>query len=253
MDVEEQVRNLREFFERNYYAQLLENVRKGQPYLVVDFSGLITFNTELSDEILENPVELLKAAELAVKEFDLPAAVTKFNVRFCNVPDSQKNNISEVRSKHLNKLIVIEGIVRQKTDVRPHVTASKFECPSCGNILTLLQLDKKYKEPSRCSCGRKGKFKEISKELVDGQGLVLEEAPDELEGSQPRRINVFLKDDLVSPISERRSSPGSRVKVYGWVTEVPITLKSGGQATKYDLIVEANYVEPLQEGLIETN
>lgn len=253
MDVEEQIRNLREFLERNYYPQLLEGVRKGQSFLVADFAELIKFNLELSEEFLENPVELLKAAELAVKEFDLPAPVAKFNVRFTNLPDSVQVNVSDIRSKHLNKFIKIEGVVRQKTDVRPHVTASKFECPSCGNILTILQLDKKYKEPSRCGCGRKGKFKEISKELVDGQGLVLEEAPDELDGAQARRINVFLKDDLVSPISEKRSSPGSRVRAYGWATEVPITLKSGGQATKFDLIIEANFVEPLQEDQIETN
>src|SRR3989338_6957727 len=253
MEVEEQIRTLRDFLEQNYHPQLLEGVRKGQSFLTVDFAELIKFNTELSEEFLENPVELLKAAELAVKEFDLPTKIAKFNVRFSNLPDSVQISVSDIRSKHLNKFIKLEGVVRQKTDVRPHVTTSKFECPSCGNILTILQLDKKYKEPSRCGCGRKGKFKEISKELVDGQGLVLEEAPDELDGTQPRRINVFLKDDLVSPISERRSSPGSRVRVYGWATEVPVTLKSGGQATKYDLIIEANLVEPLQEDQIETN
>ena len=119
--------------------------------------------------------------------------------------------------------------------------------------MNVLQLDKKYKEPTRCGCGRKGKFKEISKALVDGQGLVLEEAPDVLDGMQPKRINIFLKDDLVSPISERKSSPGSRVRAIGWVTEVPITLRTGGQSTKYDLIVEANYVEPLQDDDIESN
>ena len=93
----------------------------------------------------------------------------------------------------------------------------------------------------------KGKFKEISKELVDGQSAVLEEAPDELDGTQPKRINVFLKDDLVSPLTERKSSPGSRVKLVGCVTEVPVILRTGGRSTKYELIVEANSVEPLQE------
>ena len=177
--------------------------------------------------------------------------MTKFNIRFKNLPESQKIQISEIRSHHLNKFIWVEGIVRNKTDVRPHVTAAKFECPSCGNILNVLQLDKKYKEPSRCGCGRKGKFKEISKQLVDGQGLVLEESPDDLDGAQPKRINVFLKDDLVSPISERRSSPGSRVRLSGWLTEVPITLRSGGQATKYDLIIEANYSEPIEDDFMD--
>ncbi len=251
MEVDEQIKIFREFIEQNYHPQLLETVRKGQTSLTLDFSGLIKFNTEICEEILESPEELLKAAELAVKEFDLPQKVIKFTIRLKNLPIAQKVAISEIRSKHLNKFIWSEGIVRQKSDVRPHVTAAKFECPSCGNILTVLQLDKKYKEPTRCGCGRKGKFKEISKELVDGQGLVLEESPDDLDSSQPKRINVFLKDDLVSPLSEKRSNPGARVRIYGWITEVPVTLKTGGQSTKYDLIVEANNVEPLQDDLFD--
>ncbi len=251
MEIDEQIRIFREFIEQNYYPQLLEAVRKGQEHLVLNFSELIKFNPELSEEILESPEELLKAGELTVKEFDLPKKITKFTLRLNNLPDSQKVKISEIRSKHLTKLIWVDGIVRNKTDVRPHVTAAKFECPSCGNILNVLQLDKKYKEPTRCGCGRKGKFKEISKALVDGQGLSLEEPSDELDGTQPKRINVFLKDDLVSPFSERKSSPGARIKLSGWVTEVPITLRTGGQSTKYDLIIEANNLESVQDDFME--
>jgi replicative DNA helicase Mcm len=251
MEVDEQIKIFKEFIEQNCFPQLLEAVRKGKSYLVLDFSELIRFNSEITDEILESPEELLKAAEIAIKEFDLPKKVIKFTTRLKNLPESQKLKISNIRSKHLNKFLWVEGIVRNKTEVRPHVTAAKFECPSCGNILNVLQLDKKYKEPTRCGCGRKGKFKEISKELVDGQGLVLEESPDDLDGSQPKRINVFLKDDLVSPISERKTSPGSRVKLCGWLTEVPITLRSGGQATKYEIIIEGNNIEPLDDDFSE--
>ncbi|HLC97305.1 MAG TPA: minichromosome maintenance protein MCM [Candidatus Nanoarchaeia archaeon] len=251
MEVEEQIRVFREFIEHNYYPQLLEAVRKGNAFLTLDFTELIKFNTEITEEILEKPEELLKAAEVAVKEFDLPKKTDKFVIRFRGLPESQKVFISEIRSKHLNKLLWMEGIVRNKTEVRPQVTTARFECPSCGNILTLLQLDKKFKEPTRCSCGRKGKFKEISKELVDGQGLVLEESPDELDGAQPKRINVLLKDDLVSPISEKKSSPGSRMRLVGWAAEVPIILRTGGRATKYDLIIEANHIEPMEDDALE--
>ncbi len=251
MDVDQQIKTFQEFIEQNYYPQLLEAVRKGETFLVLDFSGLIKFSPELTDELLERPEELLKAAEIAVKEFDLPAKISKFNVRLKNLPESQKVMISEIRSKHLGKFLWTEGIVRQKSEVRPHVTSAKFECPSCGNILSVLQLDKRYKEPSRCGCGRKGKFKEISKELVDGQGLVLEESPEDIDSSQPKRINVFLKDDLVTPISEKRCSPGSRVRLSGWVAEVPITLRTGGQSTKFDLVLEASYIEPMEDDFSE--
>ncbi len=253
MEVDEQIKTFRDFIEQNYYPQLLEAVRKGESFIKLDFSELVKFNTEIAEEVLETPQELLKAGEIAIKEFDLPKKVGKFNIRFINLPVSQKVLISEIRSRHLNKLLWVDGIVRNKTDVRPHVSASKFECPSCGNILSVLQLDQKYKEPTRCGCGRKGKFKEISKELVDGQGLVLEEAAEDLEGYQPKRINVFLRDDLVSPLTERKSSPGSRIQLVGWVTEVPITLKTGGQSIKYELIVEANSLEPLHDDTLSLN
>lgn len=248
MDVEEQVRLFQEFVEERYYAQLLEESRKGNIFFVIDFFELTKFNTELAEELLERPEEILKAGELAIKEFDLPKKSERFYVRIRNLPESQKILLSEIRSEHLGKFMWTEGIVRQKSDVRPHVTASKFECPSCGNILTLLQLEKKFREPTRCGCGRKGKFKEISKELVDGQGLVLEEAPEDLEGgTQPKRMNVLLKNDLVSPVSERNTAPGNKVRVMGWVSEVPINLRSGGQSTKFDLMVEANNIEPVDE------
>jgi len=248
MEVSEQIKVFREFIESSYEPQLLETVRKGEDFFVLDFFELTKFNTELAEELLENPEEILKAGELAVKEFDLPKKVGRFYIRFNNLPESQKILVSEIRSKHLNKFLWMEGVVRQKSDVRPHVVAAKFECPSCGNILTVLQLETKYREPSRCGCGRKGKFKELTKELVDGQGLVLEEAPEDLEGgNQPKRMNVFLKNDLVSPITERKTSPGSKVRVMGWVTEVPINLRTGGKSTKFDLIIEANYIEAVQE------
>src|SRR3989338_11709597 len=116
MDVEEQIKTFREFIEQNYYPQLLEAVRKGEEHLSLDFSELIKVNTEISEEVLDAPEELLKAAEIAVKDFDLPKKISKFTIRLCNLPISQKIQISEIRSKHLNKLILVEGIVRNKTD-----------------------------------------------------------------------------------------------------------------------------------------
>ena len=105
MEVDEQIKIFREFIEQNYYPELLEIVRKGVKFIVLDFSELIKFNPDLAEELLENPEELIAAAELAVKDFDLPKKVKKFNVRFYNLPHSQKVQISEIRSKHLKKFV----------------------------------------------------------------------------------------------------------------------------------------------------
>jgi replicative DNA helicase Mcm len=112
----------------------------------------------------------------------------------------------------------------------------------------VLQLDTKFKEPTKCGCGRKGKFTLLSKELVDAQGIVLEEPPELLEGGeQPKRINIFLKDDLVSPISERKSNPGSRIITVGTLKEVPVILRQGGQSTRFDLMIDINYFKAVNE------
>lgn len=251
MEAQEQIEKFKDFVEKNYLAVLIDNLRKDKKFLVIDFNELSKFDLELAELLLEQPEDVIKAAELAIEQFDIENSENT-KIRFSNLPESQHMMISNIRSNHLNKLFQIEGIVRQKSDVRPQVTAAKFECPSCGNIINVLQLDTSFKEPSRCGCGRKGKFHLISKELVDAQGLVLEEAPESLEGGeQPKRINIFLKDDLVSPISEKKTSPGSKIRVVGIVKEVPIILRTGTKSTRFDLLVEANYVEAVEETFYE--
>jgi replicative DNA helicase Mcm len=111
-----------------------------------------------------------------------------------------------------------------------------------------LQIDTQFKEPTRCSCGRRGKFRLLNKDLVDAQRLIIEEAPESLVGGeQPKRLSVFLKEDLVEPIMEKKTTPGSKIKISGILKEIPILLKTGVQSIRYDLIAEANYIDPLEQ------
>jgi len=248
MDVATQIKKFGEFIETNYYNTLIENIRKGQKVLIIDFNELVKFDPVLADLLLEQPEEVVKAAEISIEQFDIEGDLKNLKVRVKNLPKSQEIEIKNIRASHISKLIVVLGLVRQKSDVRPQVTSARFECPSCGNIITVLQLEQKFIEPTRCGCGRKGKFRLLSKELVDAQKIVLEEAPEDLEGGeQPKRINVFLKSDLVSPLSEKKTNPGSKVLVAGILNEVPIPAKEGGKLTRFDLMIEANYIEPIEE------
>ncbi|MBW2976063.1 minichromosome maintenance protein MCM [Candidatus Woesearchaeota archaeon] len=251
IDASEQIKRFQEFIESYYYTKIAENLRKDLKYFVIDFAELSKFDLDLANELLENPEDTIKAAELAVEQFDLEDA-SSIKVRFRNLPKSQHILVRNIRSKHLGKLLDVEGIVRQKSDVRPQVTAAKFECPVCGNVINVLQLDSSFKEPSRCGCGRKGKFTLISKDLVDAQGIVLEEAPESLEGGeQPKRVNIFLRDDLVSPLSEKKTNPGSKITIIGIIKEIPIILRTGSKSTRFDLMIEANYVEAAEETFYE--
>jgi replicative DNA helicase Mcm len=247
------IKKFQEFLEKNSSREIADQIRKGEQYLVVDFEQMSMFDPELSQELLDSPEEVLKAGELAIAQFE-PSDPKNFKVRVKNLSTSTSIMIKDVRSAHLNKFLFIKGLVRQKSDVRPQVTSARFECPSCGNVITVLQLDAKYKEPSRCSCGRKDKFRELSRELVDAQKIVLEEAPEDLDGGeQPKRLDIFLKSDLVSPISDKRTNPGSKIIINGILKEVPIPAKDGGKLTRFDLMLDANYVEPVEEDFMELN
>lgn len=247
IEPERQVEKFKEFFELQHYSNLMEKSSKGEEYIAIDFPELAVFDPELADLLLEEPEDVIKAAEYAISKFEL-GYDKEIKARFRYLPESSNLLISEIRSKHISKLIQFKGIVSQKTDVRPQITNARFECPSCGNIIPVLQVDTKFKEPGSCSCGRKGKFHMVGKELVDAQKLVVEESPEDLDGGeQPRRINVFLRNDLVSPMTERKTNPGNKINITGILKEVPITLPTGGTSTRFDLMIEANYVEPVQE------
>ncbi|MBW2965420.1 minichromosome maintenance protein MCM, partial [Candidatus Woesearchaeota archaeon] len=201
-----------------------------------------------ADLLLDQPEEVLKAFEIGIKNFDVPDSMQRFFIRLKNIPKSQETKIRDIRSVNIDKLLCINGIVRQKSDVRPQVTTARFECPSCGNIISVIQVEAKFKEPTRCGCGRKGKFRMISKELVDAQKIVLEEIAEDIDGGdQPKRIDVFLKNDLVSTLSDKKTNPGTKIHIVGQVKEVPIPAKDGGKLVRFDLLVDANIVIPLEE------
>jgi len=228
-----------------YKKEFGNSIRKGSNVIFIDFMKLTEFSNKLSDEILANPEDALRIIELSIEESGL---VRNARVRLVNAPKSQEIKVRNIRSRHLNEMIVIEGIIRQASDVRPQVVNAKFECPSCGTVMSVLQIEKKFREPSRCSCGRRGGFKLISKEMVDTQRLVIEEAPESLSGGeQPKRINVFVKEDLVEPKMEEKTTPGSRVKVIGVLKEVPVPLQTGGLSTRFELAIEVNNIIPMEE------
>ena len=244
LKAEEVITESKKFFEF-YKKKVGEAIRESENVIFVSFDSLSEYSHELAEILIEKPEETLANLELALQEMGL---VKNPKVRFLDLPENNFIKIRNIRAKHLNKFIWVEGIVRQASDVRPQVVSAKFECPSCGTIISVLQLEKKFKEPSRCSCGRKGFFKLITKNMVDTQRIVLEESPEALMGGeQPRRLNIFLKEDLVEPKMEEKTTPGSKVKVLGILNEVAVPLPTGGMTTRFDLAVDANIVIPLEE------
>jgi replicative DNA helicase Mcm len=248
MLAEQLVSKYRTFIEKYYYNDLLNNIKKGLTSLYVDFGVLAKFDLELSEQLLGSFNEGIENFEEAIKSLDIPEAKYPIRVRLTNLPKSSFVKIRDIRGKHLGQVIATEGLIRQASDIRPKITLATFECPGCGAQMLIEQSGGKFREPIKCACGRSGKFRLLSKKLVDMQRLIIEETPEAMRGGeQPKRIALFLEEDLLDPKLEKKHYPGNKVLIVGVVKEIPILLKTGGISTTYDLCTEANSVDTIEE------
>src|SRR3989338_3633369 len=141
MDPQEEVEKAQTVLQTLYEDEIHKLKNKGNYTLIIDFQNLVAFDPELADALLEDPDEIIRAFELAIENV---SETDNFRTRFVSLPKSQFSMIRNIRSSNINRLIVLEGIVRQSSDVRPQVTAARFECPSCAHTITILQIESKF-------------------------------------------------------------------------------------------------------------
>ncbi len=242
------IEKFEEFINKRYLSNLSTALNTGMHSLIVDFTELDKFDPELTDFLIEQPEDAIKLFQSALKRIEMVPEDEELNIRFSNIPESKRILIRDIRSKHIDKMVSIEGLIRQASDVRPVSRIITFECPACGTKIDMPQSGTTIKEPTVCvNCGRRGKFKLVDKTLVDTQRIVLEESPEQLASdAQPRRMSIFLTDDLVDPKIEKKTVPGSRVIITGIVKEIPI-VDRGTKSTRFDLIINANNIEPSEK------
>ncbi|MCQ1536310.1 minichromosome maintenance protein MCM [Methanosarcina sp. KYL-1] len=245
---------LKKFFKDYYWNEILQlaNEYPDQRSLTVDFTDIEKFDRELSKEFLERPGELIEAAEAALKEIDLPVEkeFEQAHVRIIKIPN--RIPIRELRSKHLSRFVAIEGMIRKATEVRPRITKAAFQCLRCGHLTLVEQNSFKFEEPfAGCeneTCGKKGPFKVSIEDssFVDAQKLQIQESPENLKGgSQPQSLEVDSEDDLTGNVT-----PGDRVIINGVLKSRQRALKDG-KSTFYDLVLEANSIEHLDQDFDE--
>ncbi len=242
-----------EFMDKVYKKELGEAISKGENFLIIDFQNMDKFNQELGNLLIDYPNKIIEVFEDSLQK---EHGFKSFYVRFSNLPDSCLVRISNIRKKHLEKFLYIEGIVRQSSDVRPMCTLIIYKCLQCEQKISIPQEMKIIKKPKRCPhCGKRGPFEEEKKKLVDTQRLIIEECPENLEGgNQPRRINIFLRNDLVDPSIVKKSSPGSKVRIVGVVHSFAKRIPAQrAKSTLFDLYVEANFIKPIQQDFDDIN
>ena len=195
---------------------LLENYPKKQRSFNIDWGELYRFDPNMADDFITHPDNVREAAKQALVNvgdlrYQTDDMLEKAHIRIYNLQEFTE--IREIRSKDVNTLVSVEGLIRKATNVRPKVDIAAFECQRCATVTNVPQI-RGYQEPYMCGgCERQGPF-EIKFEkstFSDTQTLLIQESPEGLRGGeQPQSIEIHIEDDISGLIS-----PGDRVVATG--------------------------------------
>jgi replicative DNA helicase Mcm len=211
---------------------------------IIDYFDLDKFNPNLAENLLENPEEILDLFNEVIKEFDLD-----IEIQFKNLPKTQNIRIRNLRTKHLNKFITVEGIVKIASEVKPRIYETIYECQECGENFSQEQRGSTLIKPFACpKCGKRTGFKLLDKKMYDSRWITIQEPFEITSGEKPGEIKVFLKKDLTTPEMQRKTDPGNRIFVNGILKELPRKIR-GKESTQSDIYIEANYVELAEEDI----
>lgn len=208
--------------------------------LNIDFKELERFDYKLADELLDNPEYLLTALQEAIEKIDVPSLeIEKFSphIRFFNLPADRKPLLRDISSKHLNKLISVEGVIKQITDVLPKIKLASWKCRRCGNTYRTEQTtSQEIKQPAFCECRHRDfSLMEEESEFIDYQKITIQEPLEVLRGNeQPTDVNIYLSDDLVNKVGA-----GDKVMISGL-----LKLSPGKKATAiFGRFLDALHIE----------
>ncbi len=213
------VSKFQSFFETQY-SKPIERLAMDWPQkrsLFVNFSDLEHYDFELADQLLESPDVLNEAAEMAVQNIHVTVLETKEfkpHVRFFNLPKDRMPLLRNISSDHLGKLVAVEGVVRQLTDVLPKLKVAAWQCRRCGNVYKREQENDRISMPPMCECKHRD-FDLLQEEstFIDNQKIQIQEPLEMLKGSEQATIlDVIVADDLVN-----RVMPGDRTRIVGIV------------------------------------
>ena len=208
-----------EFFNTKYRAEIekLASLFPDEKSLLIDYALLEEYDTDLADELIDNPYPIMKAAQEALSQLKLvnsQGGDVKLNVRFVNMPKDGKVMIRDIDSTHIGQFISIDGLVTTVTESRPKLVNAVFECKHCGRIYNIPQTEKtgRLVEQINCVCERKN-FQLLLEQctFIDTQRAEIQEPLEMLRGGeQAKRLLLWIEDDLTNIMT-----PGDKVEITG--------------------------------------
>ena len=241
----------REFIQKKYEKELIEAANKERSVEIdYDVMAKHKYGKEFCSLLLNDPDMFLEYVRQAMRAIVITPSdmsgeqeTVVLRARFFNLPKDV--SIRDLRAKHLNKFVSIEGIVRRASEVRPEVTETIWECTECGDKLYSPVKIGLISKPFKCNCGNRI-FRQTDKTLIDARWITVEEPFELTEGEKPSQVNLILSEDLVSSEGRRMSDPGNRLKITGILREIPRGGKTS--SSKLDIFMQANHVDPKESG-----
>ena len=231
-----------------YWSRIQQMSINDEVSLTVDFQDLTSFDNVFMALAAEDPQKFLDMSDnalISVLRVEDPDYVNSLDVsfikmRFVNYPDHVA--LRSLRSRHIGKLIHINGIMMRASEVKPLLVQAMFLCRICQTEIPQPQEEGRYTEPPLCPvCAKKTPMRLIPQksQFKDWQKVRIQESPEELPpGQMPRSVDVILEGDIVDI-----SRPGELVKVTGTLQTSPDFSRRGGKLATFNIFIEANGVE----------
>lgn len=184
-----------EFFATSYKDDVFEILEHypDERTLVVDYSTLELFDSDLADLLINKPEEVIEAAQIAIKNIDPLVKDANINIRFENLTNLIR--LQDLNSKYIGSFVSYDGIIEEVNEPSPRIDIGIFECRGCMRLIEVEQTSgNKIIEPSLCSeCGGRS-FRLLQEEstYVNTQ-LIITGSKD-----TSRKLQVVFDDDLTS-------------------------------------------------------
>lgn len=211
--------------------------------LVVDYHNLALWDENIARDILSRPDEYFEALNMCARALSGNGNVI---VRIKNLPEIIP--LRKLGSKHLRKLVMVNGIISSIVPKRPRISKAAYECqrPKCRQTSLIPQNESFLYPPRVCpKCGKRSIFrlKEDESIYVDIEEMQIQERPEDLDaGRVPTTINLQVLGDIIG-----LARAGDIVSLVGVLRPMPISPQS--RKKNVNMYIDVNSIEIMSKDI----
>ncbi len=183
-------------------------------HIEIDYVDVEEKDPQVAEDLRESPSIVLRDLRQYLMDYFQEVLKKKFYTQAIlkNVP-GEGLRIKDLRAHLLNKLVVIEGVVKRVTEIKPMEYYSVYVCPKCGAKFGVVNEPfSRVKQKMPCPNCRANAVRDPSLAIMcDAQIIEVQENLEELRGGEfPHTIPIFVEGVLAGIVF-----PGDRVRITG--------------------------------------